>query len=229
MIYNMPPKRILVTDDEEDICTILQYNLRNEGFEVDTASSAEEALRMDPASYDLILLDIMMGSISGLELARVLRAAPRTSRLPIIFITAKDTVDDRIEGLAVGADDYISKPFSVKEAVLRVKAVLRRTEPQQEQSQTLKFEELAVDLAAKKVTVDGQDVSLTKTEYGILCLLLSHTGRVFSREDIIREVWPDDTVVLDRTVDVNIVRLRKKIDPYGSHITTNHGFGYSFS
>ena len=222
--------RILVVDDEEDLCEILQFNLENEGYEVDTAHSAEEALALDLSLYDLLLLDVMMGEISGFRLASQLKKEPTTARIPIIFITAKDTENDMVTGFNLGADDYISKPFSLREVSARVKAVLRRTasgSPSRD-NKLLSYKSLKVDTERKKVSVDGNEVALTKKEFELLQLLLRNRGHVFSREDMLRHVWSDEVYVLDRTVDVNITRLRKKIGEYGKCIVTRLGYGYCF-
>lgn len=223
--------RILVVDDEEDLCEILRFNLENEGYVVDTANSAEEALKMDIASYDLLLLDVMMGEISGFKMASLLKKDPATARIPIIFVTAKDTENDTVTGFNLGADDYVSKPFSLREVSARVKAVLRRvkqagTEP--EAPELLAYKSLTLDVAKKKVCIDGEEVPLTKKEFEILLLFLQNKGRVFSREDILHRVWSDEVYVLDRTIDVNITRLRKKIGEYGKCIVTRLGYGYCF-
>lgn len=221
---------ILVVDDEEDLCEILKFNLENEGYRVDTANSAEEALRMDIGSYHLLLLDVMMGEISGFKMASLLKKEKKTARIPIIFITAKDTENDTVTGFNLGADDYISKPFSLREVAARVKAVLRRTQQEEPERkpELLVYETLTVDLAQKKVSIDGQETPLTKKEFEILLLLLQNKGRVFSREEILARVWSDEVYVLDRTIDVNITRLRKKIGIYGKCIVTRLGYGYCF-
>ena len=216
--------RILVVDDEPDICEILSFNLVKEGYAVGTASSAEEALECQPASYDLILLDVMMGRISGFDLASRLKTDPATSAIPIIFLTAKDTEDDTVTGLEIGADDYITKPFSIREVLARIQAVLRRYDKTPEG--LLSFKGLVMDPGKKTVTVDGQTVDLTRIEFEILQLLLSDVGKVFSRQELIDTVWPGDIRVLDRTVDVNITRLRKKLVPYSTCIHTRSGYGY---
>lgn len=221
--------RILVVDDEEDLCEILKFNLENEGYEIDTANSAEEALKMDISSYDLLLLDVMMGEISGFKMANILKKDRKTAYIPIIFITAKDTENDTITGFNLGADDYISKPFSLREVIMRVKAVLRRTANlQRKESEELQYKGLVINVPQKKVTIEGEEISLTKKEFEILSLLLQNAGRVFSREDILSKVWNDEVYVLDRTIDVNITRLRKKIGEYGKHIVTRLGYGYCF-
>lgn len=222
--------RILVVDDEEDLCEILKFNLENEGYEVDTANSAEEAMKMDISSYHLILLDVMMGEISGFKMANILKKDKKTAHVPIIFITAKDTENDTVTGFNLGADDYISKPFSLREVIARVKAVLRRTvTPETEKApEQITYQTLVIDITKKKVSIDGEEVALTKKEFEILFLLLQNKGRVFSREDILARVWSDEVYVLDRTIDVNITRLRKKIGIYGKRIVTRLGYGYCF-
>ena len=222
--------RILVVDDEEDLCEILKFNLENEGYEVDTANSAEEAMKMDISSYHLILLDVMMGEISGFKMANILKKDKKTAKVPIIFITAKDTENDTVTGFNLGADDYISKPFSIRQVVARVKAVLRRTTDKEknETNELLEYETLALDPKRIKASVDGKEVPLTKKEFEILKLLLENKGNVFSREEILSRIWKDEVYVLDRTIDVNITRLRKKIGPYGKNIVTRLGFGYCF-
>jgi two-component system alkaline phosphatase synthesis response regulator PhoP len=221
--------RILVVDDEEDLCEILKFNLEMEGYTVDTANSAEEALKLDIKQYNLLLLDVMMGEISGFKMARMLKADKDTAEIPIIFITAKDTENDTITGFNLGADDYISKPFSLREVIMRVKAVLRRTASVQvKEEEQLQYKGLIINIPQKKVTIDDEEVSLTKKEFEILLLLLQNQGRVFSREDILAKVWHEEVYVLDRTIDVNITRLRKKIGNYGKYIVTRLGYGYCF-
>lgn len=222
--------RILVVDDEEDLCEILRFNLETEGYTVDTAYSAEEALQRDLTLYDLFLLDVMMGEISGFKMAHLLQRDPKTASIPIIFLTAKDTENDLLTGFNLGADDYISKPFSIRQVIARIKAVLRRTqatikEPSDDQ---LTFETLTLDIRRIKATVDGEEIPLTKKEFEILRLLLADRGNVFSREEILSRVWKEEVYVLDRTIDVNINRLRKKIGRYGKNIVTRLGFGYCF-
>ena len=227
----MNPYRILVVDDEEDLCEILQYNLETEGYTVDVAYSAEEALKKDISSYNLLLLDVMMGEISGFKMGRILNDDPKTSNVPIIFLTAKDTETDRLTGFNIGADDYISKPFSIREVLARVKAVIRRIESNKTNSLPpllLSYEELEMFLENKKVMLEGVEIPFTKKEFEILRLLLENRNRVFSRDEMLNRVWSDEVIVLDRTIDVNITRLRKKIGPYGKNIVTRLGFGYCF-
>ena len=226
----MSAYRILVVDDEEDLCEILKFNLEIEGYDVDTAFSAEDALKLDISSYNLLLLDVMMGEISGFKLANMLRKNEKTAKMPIIFLTAKDTENDLLTGFNLGADDYISKPFSIRQVVARVKAVLRRTasKPLEQEPELLAYETLILDTKRIKASVNGEEVPLTKKEFEILKLLLENKGNVFSREEILSRIWKDEVYVLDRTIDVNITRLRKKIGIYGKNIVTRLGFGYCF-
>jgi len=237
--------KILVVDDEQDICEILQYNLETEGYEVATANSAEEAMELigngQPTADgmpDLILLDVMMGEMSGFQMARKLKQAPRTASIPIIFITALDNEDNIVKGLNIGADDYIPKPLSLREVKARVKAVLRRigtdrqkddAVPDTSDKDIINYETLCIDMKSKTTTLDGQELQLTKLEQELLTLLLQNKGKVFSREQLLEKCWPDNIYVLDRTVDVNITRLRKKIGRYGNNIKTRVGYGYYFA
>jgi two-component system, OmpR family, alkaline phosphatase synthesis response regulator PhoP len=229
----MSTYRILVVDDEEDLCEILQFNLETEGYDVDVAYSAEEALKKDLTVYNLLLLDVMMGEISGFRMAKMLHDNPLTASIPIIFLTAKDSENDRITGFSIGADDYISKPFSIREVLARVKAVLRRIVeanplPVIPKSQVVAYETLELILDKKKVLLAGVALSFTKKEFEMLKLFLENRNRVFTREEILGRIWSDEVVVLDRTIDVNITRLRKKIGPYGKNIVTRLGYGYCF-
>lgn len=227
---NMEKARILVVDDEESLCEILKFNLTQAGYEVDTAYSAEEALTMDVASYDLFVLDVMMGEISGFQMASILKKGKLTIGIPIIFCTARDTEEDTLKGLEMGADDYISKPFSVKELVARVKAILRRkmqTETPKDK-QIIQYETLWIDIEKKKVSVDYKEIALTPKEFEILQLLIQNTNRVLSRDALLEKAWSNEVYVSDRTIDVHITRLRKKIIPYDKNITTRQGYGYCF-
>lgn len=223
--------RILVVDDEEDIREILQFNLENEGFVVDSADSAEQALKVLSPQHSLILLDVMMGGISGYKMADQLRKTENTT--PIIFLTAKGTENDMLTGFSLGADDYISKPFSIKEVIARVKSVIKRsksTNPNKEKDTDIILRDtLKIDLAAKTVHLDEKELSLTKTEFNILTLLLQNEGRVYSRSEILGKAWKEEGIVLERTVDVHIARLRKKIGKYGDAIVNRTGHGYVFN
>lgn len=236
--------RILIVDDEEDICDILQYNLKKAGYEVDTAASAEEALYKMRNTWHLLLLDIMMEGISGLKMAQLLREDYHND-VPIIFISALDNEVDIVDGFNKGGDDYIPKPFSIKEVLARINAVLNRCYPavpgsssqdEQKTGQTkgaaskddaFIHEGLKIEYAKKMVIADGEEISLTKKEYEILLLLTKSPGKIYSREDILQLVWKEESYVLERTVDVHIARLRKKIGRYGDLIVNRSGYGYS--
>lgn len=214
-------KRILIVDDEETLRLGLREYLELEGYEVDAAASAEEALTLDLSRYNLILLDIMMGKMSGIELAEKLKNEPATADIPIIFLTAKGEADDMVAGLKLGADDYVTKPYSVKVLVARIEAVLRRTSPKAAGGVVCRRDSLTC-------TVDGNQVKLPRKEFELLALLLENPGRIFSREELLKRIWSDEVVVIDRSVDVHITRLRSKIAPYGNHIVTRSGYGYGW-
>ena len=224
------PFHLLVVDDEEDLCEILQFNLEAEGYNVDTAYSAEEALTLDLTQYDLLLLDVMMGKISGFKMASMLREKSETADLPIIFLTAKDTENDMLTGFNLGADDYIPKPFSIRQVLARVKAVLRRSKESkgEKDKNILTYKTLKLDNEQIKVYIDGNEIALTKKEFEILRLFLENINHVFTRDEFLTKIWKDEVYVLDRTIDVNITRLRKKIGEYGKNIVTRLGFGYCF-
>ena len=230
----MATERILIVDDEETLCEVLKLNLENEGYDVDIAFSAEQALNLDLKQYSLILLDIMMGEISGIKMAKMLKTNVTTADIPIIFCTARDSEDDMIMGLNIGADDYIMKPYTVRNVIARVKSVLRRANGHKvnthvtEKSNILQVEGLVLDLEFKRCTIDDIEIKLAKKEFELLAYLISHRGKICSREQILSRVWSDEVVVLDRTIDVNITRLRSKIGTYGSYIVTRSGFGYGF-
>ena len=219
-------KRILVVDDEPDLRDILQCNLEAAGYEVDTAASAEEALTLMNGNPDLLLLDVMMGGMSGFAFAQLLREE-QGIKIPIIFLTAKDTEDDLLQGFSLGADDYISKPFSLQEVLARVKAVLRRS-AKEENSAKSEAEELQLISARKVVCIGGAEIPLSKKEFGILQMLTQNPGRIFSREEILTEVWQNESYVLDRTVDVHIAHVRKKLGEMGNRIVNRQGHGYCF-
>lgn len=244
----MAKQRILIVDDEEDICMILSYSLQKAGYEVLVAHSAEEALanyelRIKNYEVDLILLDIMMGEMSGLEMAEKLRSdiGYRESGIgipPIIFLTALSDEDTVLKGFKLGADDYISKPFRIAEVLARVAAVLRRTEAsrregdeaiRQEGENCIVFEGIVVNKADMSLKVDGEAVVMTRKEIELLCYLLTHRGQILSREHLLQHVWDSNGFVLERTVDVHITHLRKKLGQYGKQIVTKSGYGYMFS
>ena len=225
----MEQKRILVVDDERDLCDILLFNLHAAGYQADAVYSAEEAIEAIQNRYDLLLLDVMMPGMSGFELAKRLKEDEQFRSIPIIFLTAKDTEDDMLQGFSLGADDYVTKPFSVREVMARVKAVLGRSLSQPLQKEgDVGYEGLVISVANKSVTIDGHLIALTRTEYELLHLLLGHRGQVFSRQQLLVNVWPQDVIVTERTVDVNIARLRKKLGRYAACLVSRTGFGYSF-
>jgi two-component system alkaline phosphatase synthesis response regulator PhoP len=220
--------KILIVDDEEDLCEILQFNLEGEGFKTEVAFSAEEALKKDPGSFQLILLDVMMGEMSGFKLAKMLRKE-RELTVPIIFITARTEEDELLTGFSLGADDYITKPFSVKEVIVRVKAVLKRIPKEDRPEQkSISVDELVLNLKKRRVKIEGSEVELTRKEFEILVMLLKSEGNILSRDDILEKVWDDHTIVSKRTVDVHVTRLRKKLGSYGKYIRNKQGYGYTF-
>lgn len=224
-------KRILVVDDEETLCEVLKFNLEAEGYEVDTAHSAEEVLTRECSGYDLFLLDVMMGEISGFQLAKILKSSASTASIPIIFCTARDSEDDMIEGLDMGADDYIMKPYSLRSVLARVRTVLRRTSQQSTDSSdadSITFKGLTIVPSKKQCFIDGESVTMPRKEFEILLKLLSERGRIFTREELLRDIWPDEVVVVNRVVDVNINRIRQKLGRYGKNIVTRTGYGYGF-
>jgi two-component system, OmpR family, alkaline phosphatase synthesis response regulator PhoP len=221
-------KKILIVDDEEDLCEILQYNLDNEGFITGVAHSAEEALTMPVHEFDLLLLDVMMGPISGFKLADILKKEQNSS-VPIIFLTAKDTENDLLTGFSLGADDYISKPFSINELTARVKAVLKRSDSFKSKSKTsIRYGDIELDIVRKRVVIGNEKIELTRKEFEILKLLIENHGKIYSREDILNIVWEKDVIVTYRNVDVNITRLRNKLGKYGTSIKNKIGYGYYF-
>ena len=227
---NSQLNKILIVDDEPDICEILEFNLVNEGYKITTAYSAEEALNILSSDYSLILLDVMMGGMSGYKFAETLRN--NGNLIPIIFLTAKDTENDMLTGFSVGGDDYISKPFSIKEVLARVKAVLKRqkvTEEKDVEKQKLIFDDIIIDFDVKELRIGLKKITLTKTEFEILALLAKRPERVFSREEIMDNAWPETSYITERTVDVHITRIRKKLGVYASLISNRQGYGYYFN
>lgn len=232
----MEAKRILIVDDEETLCEVLKINLENEGYDVDIAFSAEQALTLYLQSYSLILLDVMLGEISGIKMAKMLKLNVNTADIPIIFCTARDTEDDMVMGLEIGADDYIMKPYTVRNVIARVKSVLRRSPNSHKDSSSTTTEKthilqvngLQLNLEFKRCLIDGVEIKMTRKEFELLAFLITHRGQICSRDQILSSVWSDEVVVLDRTIDVNITRVRSKIGEYGSYIVTRSGFGYGF-
>jgi len=221
-------KRILIVDDEDDLCEILQYNLNNAGYITEVAHSAEEAIKRPLSSFDLILLDVMMGPMSGFKLADRLKSE-KNLNTPIIFLTAKDGENDILTGFSLGADDYIAKPFSINELTARVKAVLKRSRSDKNKvPTTIRFGEIEMDTVRKRLIINDEKIELTKKEFEILKLLLENQGKVYPREEILMKVWGDDVIVTERTVDVNITRLRSKLGIHGKSLKNKTGYGYFF-
>ena len=229
--------KILVIDAEEAVCEILKFNLEKEGYEVDCAYSAEEALEMEISSYSLVMVDIMMDQLSGFDFAKRIRNNQKTENTPVIFCSALTGEDDKVMGLNIGADDYVTKPFVIGEVLARVRAVLRRTKSAQQIAYNVSqsiyepditFRELRVDRNEKVCYLQGNQVQLTRTEFDLILFFLTHRNRIYSREEIISKVWGEDVVVTHRTIDTNITRLRKKLGEYGNNIVTRQGFGYGF-
>ncbi|HTO16867.1 MAG TPA: response regulator transcription factor [Edaphocola sp.] len=223
-------QKILIVDDDKNIAEVIEFNLKNEGYEIETANSAEEALALDLKSFHLIILDVMMGGMSGFKMAEHIRKDKNS--IPIIFLTAKDTENDMLTGFSVGGDDYLSKPFSVKELIARVKAILKRNhvEPQKTPKENkLVFNKFTIDYDLKEVVIDNVKIMLTKTEFEILALLAQNHLKVFSRSTIIDIIWAETPFITERTVDVHVTRLRKKLGTYGSVIANRSGFGYRFN
>ncbi|MDR1681988.1 MAG: response regulator transcription factor [Candidatus Symbiothrix sp.] len=228
------PEKILVVDDNKSICEILEFNLSNEGYAVESACSAEEALQKLTSQHSLILLDVMMGDMSGYKMAEKLRR--EKNPIPIIFLTAKDTENDMLTGFSVGADDYIAKPFSIKEVIARVKALLKRSEIKQNGAESLPdakrrlaFDDFIINFDTKEVMIGNEIIALTRTEFDIITLLASNPERIFEREEIIDNIWKDSPYITERTIDVHIGRLRKKLGDKASFIVSRPGYGYRFN
>ncbi len=221
--------RILVAEDEEDLCEILQFNLESEGYRVDVVHSAEEALKRELSSYDLLLLDVMMGKVSGFSLAQKIRKEMELDT-PVIFLTARNTENDLLTGFSLGADDYVTKPFSLRELQARVKTVLKRAgrKAALAEDTILQLGDVAIDPVGKQLIIGNEKIGLTRKEYEIISLLARHPGRVFSREEILGRIWEAGVIVTDRTVDVNMARLRKKMGAGSCHLRNKPGFGYYF-
>lgn len=224
----MNPSHILIVDDDEDLCEILRYNLVNEGYLVDICYSAEEALTKNIPEYHLLLLDVMLGEISGFKLAHII-LNELIAPTPIIFLTARSSENDRLTGFSLGADDYITKPFSVRELMARINAIIYRMKNKEmSMKKVISYDRLNMNLTNKQVSLDGEEIWFTKKEFEILKLFIENKNRVFTREELLARVWHEEAFVLNRTVDVNITRIRKKIGPYERNIVTKLGLGYCF-
>lgn len=225
----MTKKKILVVDDERDIIELLEYNLQREGYKVLKAMTGEEALDLIERSLpDLIILDLMLPNLDGLEICRILKRDKKTASLPIIILSAKGEESDIIVGLELGADDYITKPFSPKVLIARVKTVLRRLEGKSSPKEIIKIEDLTIDIPRHKVILKGEPIELTATEFNLLKCLASRPGRVFTRDQLLERAWPDRTFITERSVDVHIRRLRRKLKTASKFILTIRGIGYKF-
>ena len=223
--------KILIVDDEEDLCEILQFNLEGEGFKTEVAFSAEEALTKSISTFNLIILDVMMGEMSGFKLAEKIRKELELN-IPIIFVTAKNTENDLLTGFSVGGDDYITKPFSINEIIARIKVIIKRTPISEEKGiiteSSIFVDDMEVNIAKRNLRIEENEIELTKKEFEILLLLIKSNGRILTRNDIFNSVWENTTFVADRTIDVHITRLRKKMGKYGSYIKSKTGYGYAF-
>ena len=229
----MSKENILVVDDEKDIVELLQYNLEKEGHKVSSAFSGEECLEYIKTKFpDLILLDLMLPEIDGLDICKILKSNSRTSNIPIIMLTAKGEETDIVLGLELGADDYITKPFKIRELLARVKVVLRRAKnnisPLLKEKEIIKFNDLVIDSIKHQVTLKDQPLNLTSTEFKLLKFLASHPGKVFTREQLLNQVWAEDSFIVDRAVDVHIRRVRQKLLTCSDYIITIRGVGYRF-
>lgn len=220
--------KILIVDDEEDLCEILQFNLKGEGFYTEVAYSAEDALKKNIESFNLIILDVMMGAMSGFKLAEKIRKEI-SNNIPIVFITAKNSENDLLTGFNVGGDDYITKPFSINEIIARIKAVLKRTRKQNEISApSIIMDDIELDFTKKIMLIENKEVTLTKKEFEIIALLVKNNGRIFTRAEIFNKVWDDNTIVTERTIDVHVTHLRKKMGKLGKYLKSKTGYGYAF-
>lgn len=233
----MPPKtanktlkqKILVVDDEPDAVELLEFNLRQAGYEVASAENGSDALtKAKNVQPDLIVLDVMIPEIDGLEVCKILRRDPATSSIPIIMLTAKAAEIDRVLGLELGADDYVTKPFNIRELQLRIKGLLRRVQTTEEQADTVRVGILTLDIPRHMVLVNGEKIDLTSTEFKLLTLLAQRKGRVQSRETLLRDVWEYDNLIDTRTVDTHMRRLREKLGAAARYLDTVRGVGYRF-
>jgi len=225
----MNPYHVLIVDNEEDFCESLRFNLINEGYLVDISYSAEEALMRNIQEYNILLIEVVLGEISGFKMAHIIRSNPKTASAPIIFLTARNSENDRLTGFSLGADDYITKPFSVRELLARVNAVVSRINLKKTSSiKVISFDRLNMNLTNKQVLIEGDEIKFTRKEFEILKLFIENRNRLFTREELLARVWSEEAFVLNRTIDVNITRIRKKIGPYEKNIVTKLGLGYCF-
>ena len=223
----MQNTKILIVDDEEDICAIVSYHLNREGYSTFTALSTEDATKYDLSTFSLFILDVMLPGKSGFEFAKLLKQNHSTNSIPIIFLTALDTEQNILQGFELGGDDYIPKPFSPNILSARVKSVLRRFNSLP-QDKVLQYQGIKINQQNLSLSIDNQEIAVTPLELNLLTLFLTHIGKVLSRETIIKKVWPEDSLVTFRTIDVHITRLRKKLGNYSNHIQTKTGYGYIF-
>lgn len=225
----MEPYRILIVDEEEDLNDFLHFSLTNVGYVVDVVNSAEEALKRNIQDYNLLLMEVILGEISGFKLAHIIRSNPVTAMIPIIFVTARDSENDRLTGFSLGAEDYITKPFSLPELLARINAVMSRINTKRINTMNvISFNRLNINLTNKQVLLEGNEIRFTRKEFEILKLFIENKNRLFTREELLSLVWSEEAFVLNRTIDVNITRIRKKIGPYEKNIVTKLGLGYCF-
>jgi len=222
-------QKILVVDDEPDAVELVEFNLKSAGYQVTTAADGEEALNKARSNLpDLIVLDLMLPEVDGLEICKILRRDPKTSGIPIVMLTAKAAEVDRILGLELGADDYVTKPFSPRELVLRIKRLLRSEKEDEKAGNFIQMKDLTIDIPAHQVLVKGKTVDLTATEFKLLTVLAQRRGRVQSRDKLLQDVWEYDSLIDTRTVDTHMRRLREKLGPASRHLDTVRGVGYRF-
>jgi two-component system, OmpR family, alkaline phosphatase synthesis response regulator PhoP len=229
MYQVMNPYKILVVDEDEDLCEILRFNLISEGYLVDVTYSAEVALLKNIWDYNLVLLDVALGAISGFKMAHIIRNDPKTVNTPIVFLSTRNSENDRLTGFSLGADDYITKPFSIPELLARIHAIISRINTNKMSTiKVISYEGLHLNLTNKQVILEGEDIWFTKKEFEILKLLIENRNRIFTREELLARIWHEESFVLNRTIDVNITRIRKKIGVYGKNVVTKLGLGYCF-
>lgn len=221
--------KIFIVEDEDDIASLIKHNLEKEGFEVEVFLSPEPFIeKYKKQDFDLLILDLMLPGMNGLEILRLMKQTPEKSQIPVIILTARDMEGDKVFGLEMGADDYITKPFGVRELIARIKAVLRRTKSNSLSSKSLKIKGINLDIESFSLFVDDKKIDITKTEFYILKTLIENAGKVFTRETLLDKLWGNEKFVIDRTIDVHIKKLRDKLGPYGKFLKTVRGIGYTF-